>query len=120
MSENGRTPDALRAGRGAYWTIARTTIGLPEVLTLRIDGAAALAVFGFEEEAELFHLFEGLGTGWRVRETAAAEVVRLLFGPRARARLVVLDPLPATLGGDINQLFSLDRADFARLLLPGA
>ncbi len=120
MSEDGRGSCALRASRRAYWLIARNSVGLPEALAVRIGGEEAVAVFGFEDEAEMFHLFEGLGAGWRVTEAAAGEVSRVLSGPRARARQVVLDPLPAVLGGEMNPLLRLDREEFARCLLPGA
>lgn len=99
----------------AYWLIAKREIGWAEVLTIEVGGEETLAVFSFEEEARLFLLFEGLGANWRVRKTAAG-MVRTLLGPRARARRVVLDPLPEILDEETNLLVSLGREEFARRL----
>ena len=120
MIQNGRTSVALRASYPTYWLIARNSTGRSEVLTAWIGGEEALLVFSFEDEARLFFHFEGLDTGWRVRETAIEEMVRVLFEPQARTRRVALDPLPVVLGGDINPLVGLEREEFARCLLHGA
>lgn len=111
--EERETPGARPT---SYWLIAKRGVVWTEVLTMRVGGEKALAVFGFEEEAGLFLLFEDAGPGWRVRKTAAEEVVHVLFGPRAGARRVVLDPLPAALGDEANLLASLGREEFARVL----
>ncbi len=51
----------------AYWLIVKSEVGRKEVLTVGLDGrGGALAVFGFEEEAEMFSLGI-MGTGWRLR-----------------------------------------------------
>lgn len=108
------------ARRPAYWLIAKRENGREaEVLTVGVGAEEALAVFSFEEEARLFLLFEDPGAGWRVKETAAGEMTHALFGPRARARRVVLDPLPAVLGQEANLLVSLESEEFARRLYAG-
>ncbi|MDP9456803.1 MAG: hypothetical protein M3Q60_13740 [Actinomycetota bacterium] len=111
MPEERETPSAL-----TYWLIARRGVVWTEVLTVEVGGEKALPVFSFEEEAGLFLLFGDAGPGWRVRKTAAEEVVHVLFGPRAGTRRVVLDPLPAVLGEDANLLASLGRDEFVRFV----
>ena len=103
----------------SYWLIAKRGIVWTEVLTVEVGGEGALAVFSFEEEASLFLLFEGTRPGWRVRKTTAREVVHVLFGSKAGARMVVLDPLPTVLGDEANLLVSLRRDEFARGLGAG-
>ena len=85
---------------------------------LRINlasGEETLSVFSFEDEARKF--FElGTSDGWRVRETAAGELISILFGPCAGVRRVALDPLPgpdAALAG----LVSMGREAFMESLL---
>ncbi|MDP9454201.1 MAG: hypothetical protein M3Q49_02530 [Actinomycetota bacterium] len=114
MPEERETP-----GAPAYWLIARRAVIWTDVLTVEVGGEEALAVFGFEEEAGLFLLFEDAGPGWRVRKTAAEEVIHVLFGSQAGARRVVLDPLPAVLGDETNLLASLGRDEFVRVARAG-
>ncbi len=104
--EQRETPGARPT---SYWLIAKRGVVWTEVLTMRVGGEKALAVFSFEEEAGLFLLFEDAGPGWWVRKTTTEEVVHVLFGSRAAARRVVLDPLPAVLGDETNLLASLGR-----------
>jgi len=83
------------------------------------DGEA-LAVFGFEEEAEMFlHLrHAALGEGWGVRQTSVGELVSVLYGPCSNAKKVVLDPLPRVVGGEeLIGFLSMRRNDFLRILL---
>lgn len=112
MTEEREAPGAT-----AYWLIARRAVVWTDVFTVEVGGEEALAVFSFEEEAGLFLLFEDAGPGWRVRKTAAEEVIHVLFG--AGARRVVLDPLPAVLGDEANLLASLGRDEFARFVRVG-
>lgn len=100
----------------SHWLIAKRGVVWTEVLTMRVGGEKALAVFSFEEEAGMFLLFENKGPGWRVRKTTTEEVVHVLFGSRTGARRAVLDPLPAVLGDETNLLVSLGRDEFARVL----
>lgn len=98
----------------AYWLIAKREIGRTEVLTVEVGGdEEAVPVFGFEEEAALFLYFEDLGAGWRVEKATAGEVRRMLFGPHSRTSNMVLDPLPAFLGGRANLLVGLKPEELA-------
>jgi hypothetical protein len=89
------------------------------VLTVDLgSGEEALPVFSFGEEAELF--LAGLvapGEGWRVRRTAAGELISVLMGPCAGVGRVLLDPLPALTTGTAADLVGVDREDFLELLL---
>ncbi len=77
-----------------YWLIVKSEAGQTEVLTVDPHGLGeALAVFGFEEEAEIFSL-RVLGAGWRLRETTVGELIQMLLGPYAGVGVVALDPLP--------------------------
>jgi hypothetical protein len=92
------------------------------VLTVDLgSGEEALPVFSFGEEAELF--LAGLvapGEGWRVRRTAAGELISVLMGPCAGVGRVLLDPLPALTTGTAADLVGVDREDFLDLLLRGS
>jgi hypothetical protein len=51
------------------------------MLTVDLDGlGGALAVFGFEEEAEMFSLWAS-GGEWRLEKTTAEELAGMLSGP---------------------------------------
>jgi hypothetical protein len=100
----------------ALWLIVKYRTGGMEVLRIKLaSGEEALPVFSFEDEARKF--FElGTSDGWRVRETAAGELISILFGPCAGVRRVALDPLPgpdAALAG----LVSMGREAFMESLL---
>ena len=85
--------DAERAGRLAgspLWLISRDAGGrsnpMPEPLL--VDGGRggeALAVFGHEEEAEMFLGFWAPGDGWGVRGVGARDLASSLRGPSWRA-----------------------------------
>ena len=65
----------------AYWLIVKSESGRTQVLTVAPDGQGeALAIFGFEEEAKILSLGR-LGAEWRLRETTAGELIRMLLGP---------------------------------------
>lgn len=100
----------------AYWLISKRGHGQTELFTVDVGGENTLPIFSFEEEARLFWLFEGLGTGWKIEKTPIREVRRALFAPRTRANTVLLDPLPAVFGEETNLLVSLGREEFARRL----
>lgn len=114
---------ARRRGR-PWWLIASHEGGFLEVLVLWLAGGErAVAVFSFEEEAELFLRF-GAGEGaepgdrWVVRQTAPGELASLLVGPLSDAGRVALDPLPGRLGGGaFLGLVSTDRERFVAGLL---
>jgi hypothetical protein len=82
-------------------------------------GGEALAVFGHEEEAEMYLGFWAPGDGWRAREIGAGELASVLRGPYwPGARRVALDPLPGALAGAaaFNLLVGMDRVRFAERL----
>ncbi|QIN77450.1 hypothetical protein GBA65_01825 [Rubrobacter marinus] len=113
------------AGRIAglpLWLISRETggrRGLPPE-PLLVDGGEALAVFGHEEEAEMFLGFWAPRDGWRAREVGAEALASLLRGPSwPGVRRVALDPLPGGLGGAaLDPLVGMDRDRFAERLAP--
>ncbi|MDP9479376.1 MAG: hypothetical protein M3R38_27510 [Actinomycetota bacterium] len=84
----------------SWWLIVGGESGLAEVLALKLAGGEeVLAVFSFEEEAELFlRLGAGGGgsprRGWVARETGAGELASLLLGQLSGVGRVALDPLP--------------------------
>ena len=89
-------------------------------MTLPCGGEEALALFGHEEEAELFLwslALDGLENGWYVKESRCGEIASVLYGPVANARRVALDPLPMMTEEGTIELVSLDRFDFVAGLL---
>ncbi len=124
----GAGQDARHAGGlagSALWLIARDAGGRsePPREPLIVDdggrGGEALAVFGHEEEAEMYLGFWTPGDGWRAREVGAGELASVLRGPSwPGARRVALDPLPGALAGAaaFNLLVGMDRDRFAERL----
>ncbi len=92
------TEDGIRPANPAFWLIYRAGDGRPEeVLTF----GETLAVFGFEEEADMFLWLGEIGDGWCARRYEAADVAALLAGPLVGVERVALDPLPEnTVGAD--------------------
>ena len=107
--------------RRSHWLITKYDHSKMNALTLCFDGEGeALAVFGFEEEAEMFLHFRyvALEGGWKVRQTSVGELVSMLYGPCSNAKKVVLDPLPGVVGGEgLTGFLSMRRSDFLRILL---
>jgi hypothetical protein len=102
----------------AYWLITRNENGRIEVLTIHLgEGEEALALFSFEEEAQMYLGFEASGDGWRTRETRAGELVSVLLGCCAHVGCVTLDPLPQMITDETARLLTLDRKSFVRDLL---
>lgn len=98
---------------GWFWLIVKGEAGPMDVLRISLaSGEEALAVFSFEEEARVFLEFGALDGGWRVRVTAAGELISVLFGPCAGVGWVALDPLPGPDGALWNGLLSMNRAAF--------
>ncbi len=126
----GTGQDARHAGGlagSALWLIARDAgeRSEPPREPLLVDdgggrGGEALAVFGHEEEAEMFLGLWAPGDGWRAREIGAGELASLLRGPSwPGARRVALDPLPGALAeaaGFNLLLVGMDRDRFAQRL----
>jgi hypothetical protein len=100
-----------------YWLLARSEAGRTEMLTVDLDDLGeALAVFGFEEEAEMFSLWAS-GGAWRLKGTTAEELAEMLSGPHATVRFVALDPLPELVSWGMVGLVSLRRERFVDRLL---
>lgn len=109
---------AARPPGPAYWLITRNENGRIEVLTIHLgEGEEALALFSFEEEAQMYLGFEASGDGWRTRETRAGELVSVLLGCCAHVGRVTLDPLPQMITDETARLLTLDRKSFVRDLL---
>ena len=100
-----------------FWLIVKYRTGGMEVLRIKLaSGEEALPVFSFEDEARMF--FElGTSDGWRVRETAAGELISILFGPCAGVRRVALDPLPGQDAAALVGPVSMERRVFMESLL---
>jgi hypothetical protein len=105
----------------SHWLITKYDHSKMSALTIYLGGdGEGLAVFGFEEEAKMFLHFRraALGAGWRVRQTSVGELVSVLYGPCSGAKKVVLDPLPAIVGGEeLIGFLSVRRNDYLRILL---
>jgi hypothetical protein len=108
---NGQRPNP-------YWLLVKYETSLIEVLTINlIGGDEAVPVFSFEEEARMFLEYGALEHRWRVRETAAGEIISVLLGPCAFVSRVVLDPLPELDGVVLLDLVSMPREDFIEFLM---
>ena len=100
---------------GMFWLIVKGEAGPVDVLRTNLPfGEEALPVFSFEDEARMFLEFGALEGGWRVRVTAAGELVSILFGPCAGVGWVALDPLPGPDGTLLNGLLSMGRKAFTQ------
>lgn len=100
-----------------FWLIVNYQFGGIEVLRINLaSGEEALPVFSFEDEARMF-LELGASDGWRVRETAAGELISILFGPCTGVRKIALDPLPGPDAAALVGLVSMGRETFMESLL---
>jgi hypothetical protein len=97
----------------SYWIVARRETGrsAPFIVTLP-EGGEALPVFSFEEEAEMFLWFVENGDGWLAFEVSGGELLSILFGPRAVAQKVALDPSPEIVNEMAVGLITLSRERF--------
>lgn len=101
--------------RPRWWLIARNANGRVEFLTTNRDGGGGqtLAVFGHEEEAEMFLRLGGYGDDdWRARESSTGEIVSVLCGPCSDAEGVALDPPPGMVADGTLSLVWLGRDRF--------
>jgi hypothetical protein len=108
------------APKRAHWLIAKHDIRRVDVLTIDLGGdGEALAVFSFQEEAQMFLDFLPAvsGEGWRVRQTSVGELVSVLYGPCSDTKKVALDPVPEVGRKELVGLLSMHRSDFLRFLL---
>ena len=116
MADNTKIRSRRRPA--TYWLIVKRGAGKEEGLILNSgNGAGALAVFSFEEEASMFLSLGSPGAGWRLKETTAEELTGILSGPCAGARFVALDPLPELVGRGMIGLVNLRRERFVRRLI---
>jgi hypothetical protein len=103
------------------WLVVREENGRLEPLCVEEGKARMLAVFSFEEQAEMFVRLGDYDAGrWRARESGAGELVSVLCGPCAETRGVALDPLPKLLKDGTASLLRVGRRRFlGRLLAEG-
>lgn len=92
MIDNGQVRPREILSVPRYWLISRHESGRIRIFTIDSDGEESLPVFSFKEEAKTFLDLWASGTGWRVRETTAGELISLLYGLCSSARKVALDP----------------------------
>ncbi len=107
------------AGR-SHWLITKHITSRMDVFTTHLCGdRKALAVFSFEEEAQMFlDLCLAVSQDeWRVRQTSVGELVSVLYGPCSDTKKVVLDPVPEIRREKITELLSMNRKDYLRFLL---
>ena len=108
------------AGR-THWLIAKHGVSGMDVLTIHLgDGAEALVMFTFEEQARVFldSRFGASGEGWEARQTWPGELTSVLCGPCSAAKTVALDPPPeAVEEGKSAGLRAIDRDNFLGMLL---
>ncbi len=98
--------------------IANHRLGKIEMMTEDPNGRGqALPVFRFQEEAGMFLRFRGVEDGWEVGETAAGELVSVLYGPCAHVGRVILDPLPEIWAGESLEPASVARKDFVKTVM---
>ena len=99
-----------------FWVACREPEDLMGPLTLSVPGLGeALAVFCFEEEAELYlgYVSERL----RPHPVGPAELMVLLLGSWSRFELITLDPMPGNDAGIMLRLASMRRDEFLRRLI---
>jgi hypothetical protein len=110
-----------RAGMQRYWVIAKDAkdrFGQLDLLAVDLDDTGeALAVFSFEEEAEMFLWLKRTEDGQEVRETTPGQLVSILYGPCADVGRVMLDPLPEIGASMQIRPSSMDRRDFVESVM---
>lgn len=95
-----------------FWLIVRHDVGRMEALTTGLpSGEEALPVFSFEDEARMFLELGAFDGDWWARETAAGELISILYCLYANVDRVVLDPLPGP-NAVVNDLVSMGREAF--------
>jgi hypothetical protein len=108
------------APRRAYWLITRHAASRMDVFTTHLCGdGKALAMFGFQEEAQMVLdlLPAASREGWRVRQTSVGELVSVLYGPCSDTKKVALDPVPEVGRKGLVGPLSMHRNEFLRFLL---
>ncbi len=89
-------------------------------LTLDLPGGEdeALAVFSFQEEAQMYLQVEALEGSWQVEEVEVGELASmLLWGSCSRVTRLALDPIPPrSVNCEANHLVCASRQHFLDLL----
>ena len=99
-----------------FWVACRRPEDLTDPLTISVPGFGdALALFCFEDEAELYLGYAN--DSLRPRPVAPDELVVLLLGYWSCFELITLDPLPGSDAGSMLRLASMRRDDFLRHLM---
>ena len=115
MSQKGRWATLwLIVGGEAKGSMAKPlAVGLPG------DKEGALAIFSFEEEAQMYLQVEAPEGSWRVEEVEAEELASmLLWGSCSQFRLLALDPMPPqSVIREANHLICASRQCFLDLLI---
>ena len=110
-----------KIARRPLWLITKHITSRMDVFNTHLCGdRKALAVFSFEEEAQMFlDLCLAVSEDeWRVRQTSVGELVSVLYGPCSDTKKVVLDPVPEEVGREeLTGLLSMHRNDFLQFLL---
>ena len=87
-----------------------------ELLAIVLDDGEAIPLFDSTEEAEEFLSSTGdFATGWRTKEVAADELLRLLEFQGEEVRYVAVSPPPERLEGGM-EVQIIDRETFESLL----
>jgi hypothetical protein len=86
-----------KSSSSSCWLIAKNENGRIAMSAVRLPGVEVLAVFGHEEETELYLWLEVSSRGWRIRVSSAGEVISVLYGACKDVEKVVLDPPPRML-----------------------
>ena len=115
-TEGATERSRCRPPGAAYWLITKTANGRVGVLTLDCGTGEALPVFSHAEEAEMFLRLGQAGDEWRVTESRAGGLISVLYGPCARVKEVVLDPLPGMVARGTVGLVTIARDRFMDLL----
>lgn len=103
--------------RGTYWLLTRDGFNGPDILSTRLSyGRQALAVFSFEEEAEMFLRLRGRADGWQARETTAGEMLSLFYTVLKEIICVTLDPIPENSFLNASGILSISREHFIERL----
>ena len=103
-----------------HWLITKHVTSRMDVFTTHLCGdRKALAVFSFEEEAQMFLdlRLAAPDEGWKVRQTSIGELVSVLYGPCSDTMEVVLDPVPEVGREELVDPLSMHRNDFLRFLV---
>lgn len=103
--------------RGTYWLLVRDEFNGPEILSTGLSyGRQALAVFSFEEEAEMFLRLRGRVDGWQARGTTAGEMLSLFHTVLKETTCVTLDPVPENSFLNASGILSITREHFIERL----